>query len=385
MSAPDRRQRRHRRLTILVLAFVALVAGVAGLWFVQQSRQAAYLANLREEGMAAYEAGNDAAAVAKLEDYLRQDENHDADALFAAADAVMKNPLPGNLHIAKARQWLLRLRIVDPSHEAGKDLLLQLADRSFPPSDAIAVANDILASEPNHPEALRVRGLKSARIDNFEEAEADFTAYLEQQPDDYETQLLLLQVRNELHTEPEDLIAQAKLLVEEHPEDPRFEMVLGLTYAMAEQTEDARIWVRSAAQRDVPNDEFMQSLTNAFDRLGLFGEASDYLVRVSADRPIDGPLGLEVTRRLFEAGQFDAVLARVEELSGDAAVESLAIRAMTLFERGQRDEANDTVAQLRDKADEAGPLWAGALEAFYARPRVAAQAIEAGEQAWLRA
>ncbi|MEM7577719.1 MAG: tetratricopeptide repeat protein, partial [Planctomycetota bacterium] len=381
MSAPDRRQRRRRRLSILALAFVVLIAGVAGLWFIQQSRQATYLADLREQGMAAYENGDDSLAAAKLEEYLRQDENHDADALYAAADAVMTNPLPGNLHIAKARQWLLRLRVVDPTHKPGKQLILQLADAYYQPSDAIAVANDILASEPDNAEALRVRGLKSARIDNFQDAERDFAAYLETHPEDYETQLLLLQVRNELHADPENLIAQAKLLVETYPADPRFEMVLGLTYAMAEQTEDARAWVRSAATREVPNDEFIQSLTNAFDRLGLFGEASAYLAKVSANRPIDGPLGLEVSRRLFESGQFDAVLARLEDHSVEAVTESLAIRAMTRFEKGQREAADAVIAQLRAKSNKAGPIWADVLEKFYAQPRVVADAIQAGEEA----
>ncbi|MEM1026572.1 MAG: tetratricopeptide repeat protein [Planctomycetota bacterium] len=380
MSAPDRRQRRRRRLTILVLGFFLLIAGVAGLWFVQQSRQTAYLADLREQGMAAYEAGDNAYAAAKLEEYLRQDEDHNAEALFAAADAVMRVPQSGNLHLAKARQWLLRLRVVDPSHESGRDLILELADLYLPPSDAIAIANDVLAGDPDHAEALRIRGLKSARIDNFEDAERDFAAYLDSNPDDYETQLLLLQVRNELHVDPEELITQAKLLVEENENDPRYEMVLGLTYAMANQTEDARTWVRSAATRDVPSDEFIQSLTNAFDRLGLFGEASEYLVKVSADRPIDGALGLEVSRRLFEAGQFDAVLQRIDVDANDVATESLAIRAMTLFERGQRDEAQAALGELRGHPEVSGKLWADVLEAFYAQPRVVASAIEIGER-----
>lgn len=381
MSAPDRRQRRRRRLTILVLAFFLLVGGVTGLWFVQQSRQAAYLTDLRERGMAAYRAGEDAQAATLLENYLRETQPGDAEALFAAADAVMRVPQSGSRHIAKARQWLLRLRAVDPGHEAGKAMILDLADRFYRPNDAISLANDILAGDPDHAEALRVRGLKSARIDNFTDAEADFARYVELRPEDYEVQLMLLQVRDELHVEPDALIAQAQLLVEAHENDPRFEMVLGLTYAMTNQPEEARTWVRSAASRDVPDDQFIRSLTNAFDRLGLYGEASEYLVKVSAQRPIDGGLGLEVTRRLFEAGQFGVVLTRLESQGDTAAPESLAILAMTRFERGEREQAQATVARLRGHPGESGPLWAGVLESFYARPRVIADAIQAGEDA----
>ncbi len=385
MASPDRKQRRRRRLTILLVGFLALVAGVTGLWFVQQARQAAYLDELRADGLAAYEAQDFPRAAALLEDFLREQQAKDPEALFAAADAVIRTPQPGNLHIAKARQWLTRLRVVDPTHESGTEMILDLANRYYPPSDGIAVANDVLATDPSNTEALKMRGLKQARVENYADAERDFVAYLEQHSDDYEVHLLLLQVRDELHVDPETLLAQAKVLVEEHPEDPRFEMVLGLTYATNNQVDQARNWVRSAAARNVPDDAFISALTNAFDRLGLYGEASDYLVKVSSDRPIDGDLGLEVTRRLFEAGQFDAVLERLTHPNQDADTESLAIRAMTQFERGQREPAQQTLAQLAarsgEKSDDKAARWAQVLGAFYAQPRVVSEAIDAGEKA----
>ncbi len=378
--AIDRRQRRRRRLTILAAGLLLAVLGIAGLWFFQQGRQAAYFQDLREQGLAAHERGDHAATLQYLEEYF-QTEPEDPEALAAAARASFESPEPDNRHLAKARRWASQARQLDPQNAQANDLMLELAEKYLTPTEAINVANDILGTNPDRVDALRVRAIKHARVENFEAAKADFQAYLAKNPDDHQAHLRLLQVRSELHEPHEDLLADANALLEKHPDDPRYELVLGMVHAMTGDTDAAREWVRTASQRPVADEDLIESLTTAFDRLGLYPDASEYLARVADDYPLSDTLGVEVTRRLFEAGEFAKLLERLKGLTNDDPAELWAIRAMTQHELKQFSAAFESLRALREHPGPAGALWADALEAFYAQPRVVADALDAGEEA----
>lgn len=375
----DRRQRRRQRLTLLAAIFAALVLGVAGLWLYQTHSQNSELADLRTRGLAAYQAGDYATALPLLTEYVK-DRNDDPDALFAAAESSYRQPTAGNLYLVRARRWLTRVRQLDAQHAGASELLLEMA-KDFAPSDAVSITSDLLARNADLPEALLLRADKLTELERYDEARADIQRYLKLRPDDYRGHLLDLRIRHERHEPADQLLAEATQLAEQHPDDPRFELTVAVVLLLQEQPDQAKPWLQAAAKRPPPDDDFVTTLANAMDGAGLFRESVDYLERVSADRALDDELALEVTRRLFESGQYDAVLDRLESLMPSQPAEMFALRTMVLYELGKRDQAADTLTALRGLPDTTGKLWADVLEAFYAQPRIAADFIKTGEDA----
>ena len=86
---------------------------------------------------------------------------------------------------------------------------------------------------------------------------------------------------------------------------------------MAGHADEARTLFETAAQRPAPQEEFIPALARAFDHIGRFDLATQYLRRVTEGRPLEGLLALKVTRRLFEAGEFPVILERLADLTPD--------------------------------------------------------------------
>ena len=378
--ATDRRRRRLQRLTILFLAFVVLAGGVAGLWVFQQQRQEQRKLALRTEGLAAYEAGDDATAAARLGDYVDATPDAEPEVLLAAAEAALRLPLTGDLHIRRAQQWLLRLRQDDPKNDRANDLLLEIAETRQSPEQAVRVAGDILADNPDNQRARLLRAGRLLVRDEPARAMEDLDHHLERHPGDAEGELLRVQARLAMQEPAAEVAAGAAQAVEE-AEDPAEKPGLRLAAAYAkiraDRPAEALELLQAAAAEPPVDPKFTVRVARLLDAVNAFPEANAYLLENAAAVPVDTGAGLEVTRRLFEAGNLNEVADRLAGLTDRSAPELLAIQAMTLSELGRSGEAGPALEKLKGHADPAGARWAAPLELFYADPRVPAAVLEA--------
>ncbi|BAM03248.1 tetratricopeptide repeat protein [Phycisphaera mikurensis] len=386
--AIDRRRRRLQRLTLLAAAFVVLAAGVAGLYLFQQHRNESRQLLLRQEGLAAYAAGDMPVAAAKLGDYVDARPDADAETLLAAAEASYRAPLPGAAHVRRAQQWLVRLRAIDPKNQAGNDLLLEIAETHLGPEQGERVATDVLDGDPQNGRARLLRASRRLALNNPADALADAEKQLELEPGDAEASLLRVQARLALGEDAELVAADADaaLAAAEAAGDasraqrPGLRLAAAFAELRAGRTDRARELLEEAAGEPPADGRFAVRLTRLLDATNNFAAANAYVAAHAASfPPVDGP-GVELTRRLFEAGRLEDVAARLGGLDGNAPTELLAIRAMSLAELGRRDQAEATLDLLADHADPIGVRWERPLRLFYAQPRLAPRVLEAAAE-----
>ncbi len=378
--ATDRRRRRIQRLTLLFVAFVVLSAGVAGLWVIQKQRQANRRDLARTEGLAAVARGDDMMAATRLGDYVDATTEVEPDTLLAAAEASYRLPLPGNDHIRRAQQWLLRLREIDPKNERANELLLEIAETQQGAEAAARVASDILRDNPDNGRARLLRASRRLTLDEPRLALEDLAYHLERNPGDAEASLLRVQASIALDEAPAVVAAEAMQRIDE-AEDPATVAGLRLAAAYAQlradQPAEALTLLRAAAEQPPVDGRYAIRLARLLDSVNAFPDANEYLISHAAEIPPGDAPGLEVTRRLFEAGRLEAVRDRLADLGPRAEPELHAIRAMALAELGDHDAATAAIDLLFDHTDPAGKRWSEPLRFFYAQPRQAARVMEA--------
>lgn len=381
--ATDRRRRRLKRLTLLFSAFVVLGLGVAGLWAFQQQRQQQRLTDLRADGFAALEAGDDENAARILSNYVDTNTEADAEALLAAAQTAYRLPQPGNTHIRRAQQWLLRLRDIDPKNAEGNSLLLEIAETRMPAEQGARIASDILRDLPDNGRARLLRASRRIALDEVSRAIEDLEYHVERNPGDPEAALLLVEAGLAAGDPPVVVAAEAMQRLD-NAADPAAGPGLQLAAAYAQlnagSPNEAIELLRAAASVPPIDGRYVVRLTRLLDSLNAFDESNQYIVEHAADVPVGDDSGLEVSRRLFEAGRLPQLVARLESLDRRDRPELHAIRAMALAELDNRDEAMEIIDLLADHADPSGKRWAAPLRAFYTVPRVPARVAEATDE-----
>lgn len=359
--------RGKRRLAIVLAVVVVLTGALTGLYLIRQSQHEQRAQAARQAGMAAYENGDLRAALENLRVYLNR-HGEDVEARYTHAMARLRLPEPGGRNISPAVRSLQRVVELDPDHPQAASDLLELHMLQGNDSQALALADEILARQPRNLPAIRARAAALTRLERTEQAIETTRSGLEIDPLDWRLHLRHLQLQKQLGASEKELLDQAQALSQQHPEDPRFEMLEAFAFGVAGQVEQMREKLAAAAQRTPPDDAFVASLQRFLDEVGMYEESLALLQRAAAPES-EGGLYEELIQRLFEARQFQEVADRLSSADpADAAADPAlpAIHAMALFELGQTDEAQQIVNHLAQQhKSPAAQAWANVLGAVY--------------------
>ena len=379
------RVKTKRRLMYLATAGV-LVAALGGGAYAFRSRSiAAQLVQSRAEGVEALKSGNYEVALHKIGRYVQRNGN-DAEALYQYALAREQVPEANGRHIGQAIAVYRQLLSLDPSRlEARRRLLGLYVDYGFN-QEAVDTADAIMsveakaqASAEDRRAALRGKARALARQRKFDKALDALTEFGKVAPTDLEMQRLALEVMLARGDPATDAVERAQRLLGEHPDDARFELLLGIAFRMAEARGDgapgasspARRWVTAAAAHPLVNDPaFVGILVEQLEGLELFEDS----LRVLAQSSGTGAAGAAENHRLYvarlwQAGKYGEVDARLKDLNpADKATDSelLALRAVALRELKRPAEAAPIVEALGRRFDPSAEGWAPILKSLLA-------------------
>ena len=353
-----------RRLLVVVAAAVVVVAAVLGVRSYKSGQRAVRLQADRDAGIAAWRQGDYASALEKLKTYVRKD-TRDFDALLAYASSRARLELPNGRHIPEAIQSFEVLRSLRPVDRDVQRALLDLYTQAGLGTEAITLADAVLAAQPNDVDALRAKTIALWRSGRFDEALQASLKWNDAAPLQLagHTQTYLLLIKTKA---PKDqILARYRDLLARHPDDPRFEMLLGVATGDAGDRDTALRMLRSAAARPPPDAEFVAQLARIFDQQRLFDESQRILEQ--AARQSDDPAILRVlVRRLWQNGDYEQVLARLASLdaaSASADGSLLAFRALALLSLNRIEDGQAAVTQLKARVtDPVAQGWAAALQ-----------------------
>ena len=378
--AKSRKSRRRQRLSILIGGFLALVVLVVGAILSKSISEDRRRAALRDEGMSAYAEGRYEEALTPLLEFTRE-EAEDAEALTATADAILSNPDVSNFDTSRAADLLTRARRVDRSDPLTNRLLLDLARTFYPPADAEELTSDLLRDDPDNAEARKIRAEKRGRLEDFAGALEDANLYLVGEPTDYEAHIIAFTARRKLNQSKQEIVDDARELMDDNPDDPRFRLVAWAAHYVSDQPEQATAALLEAAEMPAPDAEFIFELTYRLDQAREFQRASNYMVEQLPRFELDRQQRYAAAHRLFETSRFDEALRVIEDGGDDVQADLTAIRALIALEQGDRTTADAALAELGEAERARSKAWATMLERFYKPERIAAEVIEAGNEA----
>ncbi len=153
-------------------------------------------------------------------------------------------------------------------------------------------------------------------------------------PLNVQDQMTTYRLMRQLKMPPEQIIARADAMVKDHPADPRFEMLRAIAASATDDTDGAKKWLTAAAARTPPDTEFVRMLSSMFDRIGMYDQARAVLEKAAASQKTDTRLNAALIQRMWEAGEYPQVLARLAELlppGNPADARLLGYKALTLY------------------------------------------------------
>ncbi|HEX3356841.1 MAG TPA: tetratricopeptide repeat protein [Tepidisphaeraceae bacterium] len=352
-----------RRLVILLAACGVIAAAVASILSYTRHSQENLIQATRTDGMNAYNSGDYATAFEKLHFFISK-HHDDYDAKFA--EAVSRNHVEtaNGQYLKEAKELFEELHSERPDDIRVSHNLLRLYNQIGYATEGTHLADEVLAHDPNDVEALRTKSAALWQINKLSDAIAVSEKLNDVAPLDLNGQiqtynLLCLQKRPAA-----EIVARFQALQQAHPDDPRFEMLLGLAYSNAGDGPNTLKWLRSAAQRTPPDAEFVRLLSRYFDNLKLFDESRQLL-----ERAVAGGNQPEIVKvlieRLWENGHFAEVTDRLKDLDAGAEssdVDLLAFKALSLEELGKRSDEDAIVQKMKQRAhNNKAAAWALAI------------------------
>ncbi|MDP9174820.1 MAG: hypothetical protein M3O30_13290 [Planctomycetota bacterium] len=282
-------------------------------------------------------------------------------------------------HITQAIN-LIRIYVsLVPTDLDAQHLLLEL--QTPLPSYAgssIALASDMLRSNPQDLVALKTIIEVNLRSRKFEDAWPAAQKYTEINPTDLEVQEESISVMHQMGKSPAELRQRADDLAAKYPNDPRFLLIQASAYSVqgpadtldARQKvfETARNLVIKASQQDPPDAQFVNFTIAQLDRIGEYSLSQNLLDRAVA-KLNDPELTRILVQRLWENHKFAEVISRLEKLdptSPAADVQLVAYKALSLFALNRKAEANALVSNLSARSnDRIAYAWSLALKTHF--------------------
>jgi tetratricopeptide (TPR) repeat protein len=390
------RAKTKRRLFILVAISLLLAVGLGALYVVRTRQvRREYMAH-RATGMAAFHRGDHAAALSPLFKYVSRFPD-DAEAVFGLAKSRYLVEAPNGGHLQHAVHYLRRASDLRPDNLEARRLLLEAYLKLGYHSEAVDAARQLQAKVPDDVTAMRALAIGLATNRSYDEALKHARDYTSRVSDDLPLQVHTLDLYR-VSGKQAEIIPYATALLEQHPDDGRFELLLAVAYNTVtdwtpadreyarrlvlrldpqakvdslERAEAARFLIKRASQRVPPDTFYVHVLIDELDKIGLGSESLALLQRAEVGR---GDPGLRriLVRRLWESNRFgdvDRVLATVNPDAPDADVESVAMRAMSLARLGDKDRAATLADALAKRKDNrVATAWAAVVRQMFLSP-----------------
>jgi tetratricopeptide (TPR) repeat protein len=178
-----------RRVMVLIAGAVLIVGVLAGVYVVRQRQIAAKYSAYREAGVAAFAAEDYAAALHHLKPYIGKHRD-DRDALFAYAASRSRVEEPDAKHLPEGIKAFQMLRELEPDSPRVRSALLELYTKAYHNTEAIELADEVLAHAPDDVAALRAKAVALERLRRFDEAVAVAEHLNDVAPTNLEGQLL---------------------------------------------------------------------------------------------------------------------------------------------------------------------------------------------------
>src|SRR5688572_25781012 len=227
------RPKTMRRLAILLAGCVVIAVVFWVLVHFQDKARHERLMAERAAGMAAFEQGDYAEALPKLSKYVAR-EKDDPQALFAYGKSRARVEELSGKHIMESMgvfKLLLTKPLPDELRLQCQHLLLETYDKvGAYNTEQIALADDVLAKRPDDLTALKYKAIALSRLLRYDEALAAARKRNELAPFDLDGQYQTLTLLTSLKKPKEEILAHAEALLKAHPDDPRFELLMGVAH-----------------------------------------------------------------------------------------------------------------------------------------------------------
>ena len=375
------RAKTKRRLIVVAVGLLLVFGAGLGVYLRYLQKFDAAVAAHRKNAMAAYAAGDYAGALPHFDKYLtlsktaeRPAGKADTEALLAYGKSRAAIETPSNRHLWEAKNVFERYLALRPGDSEAQGMLLDIYPKLNHNQEAIGLADEVLSRDPNDTRALRskTRALIQKGLLQEPKAFGDALAVAEKlnavAPLDLNGHLLAQYTLFCLKRPADEVIGRANDLLADHPDDPRFELLLASAYLYADRMEPARQWLKSAASRKAPDVAFVDELVTRLDSVGQFAQSQEVLERAAGDFPGEASLTRAAIERLWQAGRYDAVLERLGGMDprspkSDPAL--VGLRALTLLKHpGMDKEAAPIIEALSERAgtDNVALAWSTALK-----------------------
>jgi cellulose synthase operon protein C len=384
------RPKTKRRLIVLLTAATLIGGGGAAIVTVRLHNLDQRQQAIRDQAMVAFSQGNYLAAMNGLKKYLSDTSSSsanstDADAIYAFAVSRSKIPRADLGHLIEAKANFNRYLELRPGDSDAQHQLLDIYTQLGYESEAQALADSLLASNPNDIAALSAKVRATIAQSKFDQALELSRKLNDLSPLDFSQQAVTLELMSRTKQPPQAIVARADALLKVHPDDPRFELLRAVAANFTGDSEGTRKWLLSACERPQPDAHFTQQLADVLDRAGLYEQAGALLEK-SAAQHTDNPAQIDaLVRREWEAEQYDLALAHLPKLEpNDPTADSalLGDKALLLYSRLEtaaanattlpsdaRTEADAIVAVLSKRADDnTASSWATLLQTRFANP-----------------
>lgn len=361
-----------RRLLVLFAAFLILSGAIATWLMLSVERSNAQVAQLRVQAKAAYDAKDYSNAARLFNEFLSrsQSQDTDAEAVFDYGVSQMNTPLEGGRNVYEIIgifEHYLRLEPADPPDASHR--LLKLYTQAHYNKEARTLAEKLLAAKPDDVNALRSLVQSQFNDRNYADALAACRRLNQANPTDLGWQCQELDLMEKNHVPADQIVAHARQLLEQHPDDARFQALMSVAQSQyANDAAGAKQSIEAAARLPVPDADSVLQIVRLLDRQHDVQLADDLLNRAAARDPnAPGLLRLSV-QRMWERRRLADLVDRLAHLgpkSSDAEPAVMAYKAMALYELQRPKEAQPLVDALLSRKDDASRAWAIALGARY--------------------
>ncbi len=383
MARRSRKSRITRRRVFLVVAALIVLALGTGAYLIRQHIHAKDQAARRVAGLQAFEDGDYQAVLDQLGPYLR-DHDEDVTALYRYGLARLELPLEGGKHVREAITILRHVHSLDAEYEEVGSMLLQLYQLTEQHSEVVSLTEEMLVRSSEGEEALRHQAIALSRLERYDDALKALDAFTKLSPMDMQMHLLSLDVQRSAKHSGEQLVGYANALLDKHPEDPRFKVILAHAHRLAQDRDAAIRWLRAAAAQGLPEVEPTQQeayatiLAQWLDDAGLPSESLSYLNEVEQSEH-SFLFQWEIVRRLWEDERWNEIVKRAADFdpaAKDVPFDLLALIADGLFRADEDDRAQEFVDALERHHVKAGAtLWADWLRVRHVAAKVDAKKL----------
>lgn len=361
----DREMTSRTRKRLLILVCLAVVAGVGmvSVHFLREARMAELIADARAEGYQAYEEQRFEDALEPLTFYV-SNQHDDIDALLALAECRRRCPVLNRAHLHNAKDLALLVRTAHPTNMRALEMLLGLYRDLGYQTERLDIADQILALEENHEDALEAKVMALASLRRLSDALEAADQYARAKPDDAQVHRLKLQLMHIADADGDQIRDHAVLVASQHPDDPDFAILRAQGHMAASEDQMAMEVLRATAAMPIEEWEVMGRLIGALDTFGMYGEATATLQAGLANVAFhERALALAVSRQWHRGALAEArtVLSSSETTPSDADVHVVGWGALLAL------SDNDAVATesgpgpwnvaLAQRESEAATVW----------------------------